>query len=80
MLLMWFIIWNRWKYMSSTFYLGRTHVVDMHNAFIIYCIEVFVAILWSDRTGTMSIICFPRRGMMQLHILRGMKAEVMLHM
>jgi hypothetical protein len=26
--------------MSSTFYLGRTHVVDMHNAFIIHCIEV----------------------------------------
>jgi hypothetical protein len=33
-------------------------------------------ILWSDHTGTMSIICCPRRGMMQLHILRGMKAEV----
>jgi hypothetical protein len=26
--------------MSSTFYLGRTHVVDIHNAFIIHCIEV----------------------------------------
>ena len=34
------IMWNGWKYMSSTFYLGRTHVVDMHNAFIIHCIEV----------------------------------------
>jgi hypothetical protein len=62
--------------MSSTFYLGRTHVVVMHNAFIINCIEVFVASLWSDRTGTMTIICSPRRGMMQLHILRGMKAKV----
>jgi hypothetical protein len=40
MLSMWFIMWNGWKYMSSTFYLGRTHVVDMHNAFIIHCIEV----------------------------------------
>ena len=39
MLPMWFIMWNGWKYMSSTFYLGRTHV-DMHNAFIIHCIEV----------------------------------------
>jgi hypothetical protein len=48
----------------------------MHNAFIIHCMEAFVAILWSDRTGTMSIICCPRRGMIQLHILRGMKAEV----
>jgi hypothetical protein len=37
---MWFIMWNGWKYMSSTFYLGRSHVVDMHNAFIIHCIEV----------------------------------------
>jgi hypothetical protein len=36
----------------------------------------FVAILWSDRTGTISIIRCPRRGMMQLHILKGMKAEV----
>jgi hypothetical protein len=26
--------------MSSTFYLGRTHVVVMHNAFIIHCIKV----------------------------------------
>jgi hypothetical protein len=26
--------------MSSIFYLGRTHVVDMHNAFIIHCMEV----------------------------------------
>jgi hypothetical protein len=26
--------------MSSTFYLGRTHVVDMHNAFIIHSTEV----------------------------------------
>jgi hypothetical protein len=26
--------------MSSTFCLERTHVVDMHNAFIIHCIEV----------------------------------------
>jgi hypothetical protein len=26
--------------MFSTFYLGRTHVVDMHNAFIIHCMEV----------------------------------------
>jgi hypothetical protein len=50
--------------------------VDMHSAFIILCMEVFVAILWSDRTGTISIIRCPRRGMMQLHILRGMKAEV----
>ncbi len=64
--------------MSSTFYLGRTHVVDMHNAFIIHCIEVFVAILWSDRTGTLSIICCPRRGMVQLHILRDMEAEVII--
>jgi hypothetical protein len=40
MLPMWFIMWNGWKYMSSTFYLGRTHVVDMHSAFIIHCIEV----------------------------------------
>ena len=37
---MWFIMWNGWKYMSSTFYLGRTHVVDMHNPFIIHCMEV----------------------------------------
>jgi hypothetical protein len=40
MLPMWFIMWNGWKYMSSTFYLGRTHGFDMHNAFIIHCIEV----------------------------------------
>jgi hypothetical protein len=26
--------------MSSTFYLERTHVIDMHNAFIIHCMEV----------------------------------------
>jgi hypothetical protein len=26
--------------MSSTFYLGRIHVVVMHNAFIIHCMEV----------------------------------------
>jgi hypothetical protein len=47
MLSLWFdhvtqvvIMWNGWKYMSSTFYLGRTHVVVMHNAFIIHCMEV----------------------------------------
>jgi hypothetical protein len=34
------IMWNGWKYMSSTFYLGRTHDVVMHNALIIHCIEV----------------------------------------
>ena len=34
--------------------------------------------LWSDRTGTLSIICCPRRGMMQLHILRDMEAEVII--
>jgi hypothetical protein len=34
------IMWNGWKYMSSTFYLGRTLVVAMHNAFIVHCIEV----------------------------------------
>jgi hypothetical protein len=33
-------MWNEWKYMSSTFYLGRTHDVVMHNALIIHCIEV----------------------------------------
>jgi hypothetical protein len=26
--------------MFNTFYLGRTHVVDMHSAFIILCMEV----------------------------------------
>jgi hypothetical protein len=26
--------------MFSTFYLGRTHVVDMHKAFIIHYMEV----------------------------------------
>jgi hypothetical protein len=26
--------------MSSIFCLGRTHVDDLHNAFIIHCIEV----------------------------------------
>jgi hypothetical protein len=26
--------------MFGIFYLGRTHVVDMHNAFIIHCMEV----------------------------------------
>ena len=56
------IMWNGWKYMSSTFYLERTHVVDMHNAFIIHCIEVFVAILWSDRTGTNEHHMFPEKG------------------
>jgi hypothetical protein len=40
MLPMLFIIWNGWKYMFGTFYLGRTHVVDMHNAFIIHCMVV----------------------------------------
>jgi hypothetical protein len=40
MLLMLFTTWNVRKYMFGTFYLGRTHVVDMHNAFIIYCMEV----------------------------------------
>jgi hypothetical protein len=50
--------------------------VDMYSAFIILCMEVFVAILWSDRNSTISIVYCPRRGMMQLHILRGMKAEV----
>jgi hypothetical protein len=47
MLSLWFdhvtqvvIMWNWWKYMSITFYLGRTHVVVMHNAFIIHCMEV----------------------------------------
>src|SRR5688572_11702928 len=38
----------------------------------------FVAIFWSDRTGTLSIICCPRRGMVQLHILRDMEAEVII--
>jgi hypothetical protein len=45
----------------------------MHSLFIAW---KFVVILWSDCTGTLSIICCPRRGMMQLHILRDMKAEV----
>jgi hypothetical protein len=40
MLPMWFIMWNEWKYMSSTFYLRRNYVVDMHNAFIIHCMDV----------------------------------------
>jgi hypothetical protein len=47
----------------------------MHSLFIAW---KFVVILWSDRTGTLSIICCPRRGMMQLHILRDMKAEVII--
>ena len=34
---------------------------------------------WSDRTGTLSIVRCPRRGTMRLHILRGMKAEVIMH-
>jgi hypothetical protein len=60
--------------MFGTFYLGRTHVVDMHNAFIIHCMEV------SSRScgptvPVQCIICCLRRGMMQLHILSGMKAE-----
>jgi hypothetical protein len=38
----------------------------------------FVVIIWFDRTGTISIIRCPRRGMMQLHIPRGMKAEVII--
>jgi hypothetical protein len=37
---MWFIMWNGWKYMSSTSCLGRTRVIDLHDAFIIHCIEV----------------------------------------
>jgi hypothetical protein len=45
----------------------------MHSSSIAW---KFVVILWSDRTGTMSIICCPRRGMMQLHVLRDMKEEV----
>jgi hypothetical protein len=47
----------------------------MHSLFIAW---KFVVILWSDCTGTLSIICCPRRGMMQLHILRDMKAEVII--
>jgi hypothetical protein len=35
-----FTTWNGRKYMFGIFYLGRTHVVDMHNAFIIHCMEV----------------------------------------
>jgi hypothetical protein len=35
-------------------------------------------ILWSDHTGTISIIRCPRRGMMQLHILKGMEVEVII--
>jgi hypothetical protein len=34
---------------------------------------------WSDRTGIFSIVCCSRRGTMWLHILRGMKAEVIMH-
>ena len=64
--------------MSSTFYLGRTHVVAMHNAFIIHCIEVSSRSYGPTVPVQMSIICFPRRGMMQLHILRDMEAEVII--
>jgi hypothetical protein len=35
-----FTTWTGRKYMFGTFYLGRTHVVDMQNAFIIHCMEV----------------------------------------
>jgi hypothetical protein len=47
--------------MSSTFCLGRTHVVSciMHSLFIAW---KFVVILWSDCTGTLSIICVPEKG------------------
>jgi hypothetical protein len=38
----------------------------------------YVVILWSVRTGTFSIVRCPRKGMMWLYILRGMKAEVIL--
>jgi hypothetical protein len=47
----------------------------MHSLFIVW---KFVVILWSDRTGILSIIYCPRRGMMQLHILRYIKAEVII--
>ena len=78
MLLKWLLCGMGGSKCLAHFYLGRTHDVVMHNALIIHCIEVFVAILWSDRTGTLSIICCPRRGMVQLHILRDMEAEVII--
>jgi hypothetical protein len=49
----------------------------MHSASFILHLK-YVIIIWSDRTGTLSIVCCPRRGTMRLHILRGMKAEVIL--
>jgi hypothetical protein len=59
----WFIMWNGWKYMSSTFYLGRTHVVDIHNAFIIHCIEVLrsygptVPVKWASYVAREGVWC-----------------------
>jgi hypothetical protein len=34
--------------------------------------------IWSDRTSTISFVCCPSRGTMQLHIPRSMKAEVII--
>jgi hypothetical protein len=41
-----------------------------------FCILSYIAIIWSDCTGTISIVRCPRRGTIQLHIPRGMKAKV----
>jgi hypothetical protein len=73
MLLKWLLCGMGGSKCLTHFYLGRTHDVVMHNALIIHCIEVS-----SDRTGTLSIICCPRRGMVQLHILRDMESEVII--
>jgi hypothetical protein len=71
--------WRQMKYyLRFVLYLKEVKFIDkcsmpytLHDSF---SSEVFHD-LWSDRTGTTSIVCCLRRGTMRLHTLRGMKAE-----